>query len=92
MIVDKGERIEVGGAMTLPAATSLLNAGLPFAARGNAVFDLAGVTDIDSSGLAVIFGWQRAAQQAGQSIRIVNFPENLKSLSGVYGVGDLLPA
>ena len=92
MIADKGDRIEVTGAMTLSSATALLKEGLPFAERGNAVFDMAGVTEIDSSGLAVIFGWQRAAQASGQSIRIVNFPENLKSLSGVYGVGDLLPA
>jgi phospholipid transport system transporter-binding protein len=92
MIVDKGDRIEVTGAMTLSSATALLNEGLAFAARGDAVFDMGGVTDIDSSGLAVIFGWQREAQKSGKSIRIVNFPENLKSLSDVYGVGDLLPA
>lgn len=91
MMRDLGDRIEVSGNMTLPAATALLAEGTAHAARTGAVFDLAGVTDVDSSCLAVIFGWQRAAQREGRNIRIANPPQNLRSLADVYGVGDLLP-
>ena len=46
---------------------------------------------MDSSGLAVVFGWTRAAMAAGKSIRLLNLPQNLVSLAAVYGVADLLP-
>ena len=54
-------------------------------------FDLAAVTDMDSSCLAVIFGWMRAARDAGKVVRLLNPPRNLLSLAEVYGVSDLLP-
>ena len=91
MMRDLGDRIEVAGAMTLSAAKGLLAEGKTFLSRADAVFDLAGVTDVDSSGLAVVFGWQRAAQQLGKNIRIANPPHNLRSLADVYGVSELLP-
>jgi phospholipid transport system transporter-binding protein len=55
------------------------------------VFDLAAVAEVDSSGLAVVFGWSRAAAAAGQTLRIVNPPANLISLAELYGVTELLP-
>jgi phospholipid transport system transporter-binding protein len=88
---DLGDRIEVTGAMTLPVAPALLSEGNAFLARGDAIFDLSGVTEVDSSGLAVVFGWQRAAKREGRNIRIANPPRNLRSLADVYGVGELLP-
>jgi phospholipid transport system transporter-binding protein len=91
MMRDLGDRIEVTGTMTLPAAKGLLAEGSALLARADAVFDLAGVTDVDSSGLAVVFGWQRAAKRLGKNIRIANPPHNLRSLADVYGVGELLP-
>ena len=91
MMTDLGDRIEVAGAMTLSVAKGLLAEGKTFVARTGAVFDLAGVTDVDSSGLAVVFGWQREAQRLGKSIRIANPPHNLRSLADVYGVSELLP-
>lgn len=91
MMQDLGDRIEVAGTMTLPAAKSLLAEGTAILTRADAVFDLAGVTDVDSSGLAVVFGWQRAAKRLGKNIRIANPPHNLRSLADVYGVSELLP-
>jgi phospholipid transport system transporter-binding protein len=91
MMRDLGDRIEVAGAMTVPAATSLLAEGTALIVRAETVFDLAGVTEVDSSGLAVVFGWQRAAKRLGKSVRIANPPQNLSSLADVYGVRELLP-
>lgn len=91
MIRDLGDRIEVTGNMTLPAARTLLQEGSSHITRADAVFDLAGVEDVDSSGLAVVFGWQRAAKGLGRNVRIVNPPANLRSLAEVYGVSELLP-
>ena len=91
MMRDLGDRIEVTGVMTLAAAAALLAEGSALLTRAEVVFDLAGVTEVDSSGLAVVFGWQRAAERLERKVRIVNPPQNLRSLADVYGVGELLP-
>ncbi len=88
---DLGDRIEVSGPMTISAAAGLLAEGTGLVSRAETVFDLTGVTDVDSSGLAVIFGWQRAAKRQNKTIRIANVPQGLRSLADVYGVGALLP-
>ena len=91
MIRAAGDRIAVDGAMTLPAATQLLNEGNALIAGGLELVDLTAVTDVDSSGLAVVFGWLRAAKAQGKAIRIANPPEDFVSLAEVYGVADQLP-
>lgn len=83
--------LAVSGGMTLETATPLLLSGVAELADCDPVFDLSAVTDVDSSGLAVLFGWQRAALAQGKTLRIVNPPHNLTSLAEVYGVTDLLP-
>lgn len=80
----------VTGSMTMDNAATLLAQGTTALAQGKMTFDLSGVTAIDSSGLAVLFGWQRAAQAGGKSIAIVNPPHNLRSLAEVYDVSSLL--
>ena len=91
MIRIAGDCIEVSGPMTMSGAKELLGEG-EAAIRGNvSAFDLAAVTDMDSSCLAVVFGWMRAAKTAGKSLRLLNPPQNLLSLAAVYGVAELLP-
>jgi phospholipid transport system transporter-binding protein len=85
------ERVEVSGAMTLDTARTLLDQGVQQLRDGAQVFDLASVQELDSSGLTVVFGWQRAAARLGKSVRIANPPRNLLSLAELYGVAQLLP-
>lgn len=80
----------VSGSMTMDNAAALLAQGVQALAQGRTTFDLSEVTEIDSSGLAVLFGWQRAAQASGKAISIVNPPHNLRSLADVYDVSGLL--
>ena len=84
-------RLAVAGGMTLETAAGLLASGVQALSRDDLPFDLTGVTDVDSSGLAVLFGWQRAAVAQGTTLRIANPPHNLVSLAEVYGVTELLP-
>jgi phospholipid transport system transporter-binding protein len=91
MISRSGDRLEVAGAMTLPFAPALLSAGLAELTGDESVFDLTHVAEVDSSGLAVLFAWLRAAKSQGKTIRVANPPKNLLSLAEVYGVADLLP-
>lgn len=91
MIRVSGDRVEVSGPMTMAAAAVMLADGEAAIAANASVFDLAAVTDMDSSCLAVIFGWMRAARDSGKAVRLLNPPQNLLSLAEVYGVSDLLP-
>lgn len=91
MISEAGDRLQVSGPMTLATARELLEDGVGKLRASLTLFDLSGVGEVDSSGLSVIFGWQRAAGRASQKIRIVNPPQNLLSLAALYGVDDLLP-
>ena len=60
--------------------------------QGDAQFDLLAVTRCDSSAVAVLLEWQRAAQERGLSLAVVSPPAGLVSLATVYGVDSLLPA
>ncbi len=95
MIREDGNRVIVEGAMNLSTATALLEAGAQAIAKGNGgdnkLFDLAAVTEVDSSGLAVVFGWVRAAKSSNRSLQLTNSPQGLLSMADVYGVSDLLP-
>ena len=83
---------KVSGPMTLLTATVLLAEGVAALAGSVKGFDLSAVSDVDSSGLAVVFGWLREAKRLDKTVSIVNLPGNLTSLAEVYGVSDLLPA
>lgn len=82
--------ITVTGRMTMETAATLLAAGADALGKGAPVCDLSAVAHIDSAGLAVLFGWQRAVEARGQSLRIVNPPASLIGLADVYGVTELL--
>ena len=77
--------------MTISDAATLLAEGEAAIASAASAFDLAAVTELDSSCLAVVFGWMRAANAAGIPLRLVNPPQNLLSLAAVYDVAELLP-
>ncbi|MCX7173930.1 MAG: STAS domain-containing protein [Proteobacteria bacterium] len=85
------DSVEVSGAMTLPLASELLAEGCAAMTNPDVVFDLAAVTDVDSSSIAVIFGWLREAQKQGKKIRIVHPPDDLLNLAAVYDVTGMLP-
>ncbi|GAB4170650.1 MAG: STAS domain-containing protein [Rhodocyclaceae bacterium] len=91
MIRAVGDRLEVVQPMTLAHAAGLLEEGRRMLTREETLIDLGRVETLDSSALAVIFGWSRHSAAAGRRIRIVNAPANLLSLAELYGVAELLP-
>lgn len=91
MIRIAGDCVEVSGPMTQTDAAALLADGVAAIAASASTFDLAAVTEMDSSCLAVVFGWMRAAKAGGKTLRLLNPPQNLLSLAAVYDVADLLP-
>ncbi len=91
MISDAGDCLQVSGAMTLRDASKLLEEGTAALKNSTTVFDLAKVDSVDSSAIAVIFGWLRKAREQGKTVRIAHPPQELLSLADVYGVSELLP-
>ncbi len=85
-------RCTLTGAVTLENALTLREEGLRLFAAPEMTLDLAGVTEVDSTALSLLFEWRRAALAANRHIRYVNLPENLTSLARLYGVTELVAA
>jgi phospholipid transport system transporter-binding protein len=84
------ERFATGATLTHESAKAALSAGLTQIASGATAVDCAPLTQFDSSALAVLLAWQRAASQRGAILSVVNLPAALASLARAYGVDSLL--
>jgi phospholipid transport system transporter-binding protein len=91
MIRVEGERLYVSGPATLANAAQLLEEARAPLEAGVRAIDLGEVTELDSSLLAVLFAWMRAAKQHDRPLALVRLPPDLKSLAQLYGVAGLLP-
>ena len=89
MINGSASPYQIVAPMTYATAAELFARGKQLMAKGETAFDLAGVTNADSSALSVIFGWQRVAGE--NRLRLINLPESVVSLAELYGVAELLP-
>ncbi|MDE1180669.1 STAS domain-containing protein [Paraburkholderia sp.] len=85
-------RFETGTTLTHASAKVTLAAGLQRIAAGATGVDCAPLAQFDSSALAVLLAWQRAAVARGAALDIVNLPAGLASLAQAYGVDTLLSA
>jgi phospholipid transport system transporter-binding protein len=83
-------RFESGATLTHASAKVALAAGLQRIAAGATGVDCAPLAQFDSSALAVLLAWERAAQARGSKFEIVNLPAGLASLAQAYGVDTLL--
>jgi phospholipid transport system transporter-binding protein len=83
-------RFETAATLTHDSAKSALDAGLSRIAAGATEVDCAPLKQFDSSALAVLIAWQRAANARGAALAVVNLPSGLASLAQAYGVDTLL--
>ena len=84
-------RWRVCGPVTLASVESLLAQGKQALNGNELTFDLSGVSEADSSAVALMLAWSREASARGASICFQNLPQNLRTLVSVYDVGELLP-
>ena len=92
MIRRDGDRLSIEGAVTLETLGTLLDAVRAQSASGLRAVDVGGVTDADSSLLALLLAIARAAGTAAPGINVKNPDPGLRSLAGLYGVDALLLA
>ncbi|WP_296660023.1 lipid asymmetry maintenance protein MlaB [Paraburkholderia sp.] len=81
---------DAGVNLTHASANSVLSAGLARIAAGATAVDCAQLSQFDSSALAVLIAWQRAARARGAALDVLNLPPKLASLAQAYGVDPLL--
>ena len=92
MIVRDGSRLRVQGAVTMGNVKSLLEAGLQQLGPELKEVDFSGLKEVDSSAISMVIEWLRVSQSRNLQLRIVNMPENMKSLAALYGVLELIPS
>lgn len=83
---------ETGATLTFETAKGVLEAGLARIAAGATRVDCAPLERFDSSALAVLLAWRRAAQARGADLMIIHLPQGLASLAEAYGVTSLVTA
>jgi phospholipid transport system transporter-binding protein len=91
--VQKDNRSLVNGVLHFSTVTALLRAGTAAIGGGHAtVIDLSGVSDSDSSGLALLIEWLSIAKAESRSLKYENIPVQLHQLARLSEVEELLTA
>ena len=89
-----GEVLKLTGALSFESLPGVLAESAQFTARTDlperVVIDFAGITDIDSSAVALLLEWRREALARAKTLEFVNLPANLLALATLYGVADLI--
>lgn len=90
MIRSDGDRILIGGSVTLQNVKGVLAEALAHVRAGASLVDLGEVSELDSSLLAAVLALMREARQANRPISLANLPAGLQTLAELYGVEELL--
>lgn len=89
-----GETLMLAGALNLANMARLLAETEAYVAQPKLpealVIDFAEVTDVDSSGVALLLHWRREALRIGKPLRYVHLPPNLASLAELYSVDEMI--
>ena len=87
--------VRLEGELTLKSVAGRLKQPLPEGGNddGNLglIFDLSGVTRVDSAALALLLAWLRRAKALDARVELRAMPESLLALARLYGVDVLLP-
>lgn len=91
MILRDGDKLSVQGPITIANVVDVIKQGVNLFDQTDLVIDLAQVTEVDSSAVSMLLEWQRKTQKENQQLCFSNMPENLKNLTQLYGVAELIP-
>jgi len=83
-------RLTLSGPLVMSTIGALLPQGTAATTTGDLIVDFTATTDIDSSALALLMQWRRAAETAGHQVTLEQVPHNLQVLADLYGVSFLL--
>ena len=86
VITVEGQRLSLNGPATFETHVATREQSEASVVDAEVEVDFAGVTDVDSSALALVFFWQRHARR----LTLLNPPRTLLALAELYGVVELL--
>lgn len=93
-IAARGEVFALEGALSFESLPGILAESDRYAQREDLpqrlTIDFAGITEVDSSAVALLLEWRRRAARRGKTLVFVNLPANLLALAELYGVADLI--
>lgn len=89
-IIQSGSGWDLSGEVVINTASDLLEASKLLSLGPDTKIDFSEVTGIDTSTISLIFEWKRRALKENQSIKFVNLPANLNSLTQLYGVNEMI--
>jgi phospholipid transport system transporter-binding protein len=92
VITRDGNAMTLSGPVTLENVARVLEEGLQQIRDGARTVDLGGVTELDSSLLAMLLAWLREARLRKSEIAFANLPQGLETIARLYGVDGLLPS
>ena len=81
MIKREGDSLIVEGPVTLDSVPGLVGAAEEHFRLGVGAIDFSGVTEIDSSAVALALEWLRQGARANVRVRFVNLPESMQNLA-----------
>lgn len=90
MIRREGDSLFVEGPLTLATVSGLANETRDHLLQGARVIDFRGVSEVDSSAVALALEWLRQAGGDKSGVRFVNLPVAMQNLAKLYGVSALL--
>ena len=90
MIRRDGDSLILEGALTLDTVPGLAEAVKAHLREGARVVDFRGVTEVDSSAVALALEWLRLAEESKTGLRLANLPAAMQNLAKLYGVSELL--
>ncbi|NUO87583.1 MAG: STAS domain-containing protein [Cupriavidus sp.] len=82
--------LSTGNSLTNQNAAAVLRDGLARVAQGDVEVDCTGLAQVDSSAVAVLLAWHRAAVARGLALVLRGVPAQLAQLASLYGVDGLL--
>ena len=89
----EGSRSRLIGPLHFTTVSALLSLGIDAIEHGRAaIIDLGGVTDSDSSGLALLIEWLSVAKKSEHALHYENIPVQLHQLARLSEVEELLIA
>lgn len=88
---DGSDRLRARGQLGFETAAEALRAGLVLLPKGQpCTIDLAGVSDADSAGLAVLVEWLAAAADGGGTLTFEAVPAQLRAIARISDLEPLL--
>ncbi len=90
MITQEGDRLLIAGPVTIATVSALLTQYRALLAPSVAVLDFKGVTEVDSSAVALALECVREGRRRKLALALANLPDAMRHLAELYAVSEFL--